>query len=190
MNPLQKEELQFVQTFLEDEEHEESTKQMFKVTDLNSLNWTFRKMAALKEKEKEIKQLAQKEKDRIEWWERSELSNVTQSLDFFQALISEYHASVLEENPKAKTLSTPYGKTKARKSKEAAEKVNEDVILQHVIESGMDDYLKTSLKWGDFKKELKIVEISGEKVIVDGNGQLVPGVTVKPENITFSVEVD
>jgi hypothetical protein len=190
MNPLQKEELQFVDTFLENEEHQESAKQMFKVTDLNSLNWTFRKVQALKEKEKEIKQLAQKEKDRIEWWERQELSGVNQSLEFFQSLISEYHAAVLEDNPKAKTLSTPYGKTKARKSKEAPEKVNEDTILKHVIESGMDDYLKTSLKWGDMKKDLKIVELEGKKVVVDSLGQVVPGVEVKPESISFSLEVN
>jgi hypothetical protein len=190
MNPLQKEELQFVQTFLEDEEHQDSTKQMFKVTDLNSLNWTFRKVQALKEKEKEIKQLAQKEKDRIEWWERQELSSVTQSLDFFQSLISEYHASVLADNPKAKTLSTPYGKTKARKSKEAPEKVNEEIILKHVIETGMDSFIKKSLKWGDFKKDLKIVDHNGEKIVIDGYGQQVPGVEVKPESISFSLEVE
>lgn len=43
---------------------------------------------------------------------------------------------------------------------------------------------------GDLKKSLKIVEISGEKVVISQDGQIVPGVSVKPETITFSVEVD
>lgn len=180
-----------VEWLMEDvpEEQFEAVKEKFSITNLDSLNWTFRKVKDLKDKEKEIKQLAQKEKDRIEYWERQELSSINQSLDFFQALVSEYHAAVLSENPKAKTLSTPYGKTKARKSKEQPEKVNENSILEHVIESGMDDYLKTSLKWGDMKKDLKIVEIAGEKVVIDSLGQIVPGVEVKPESISFTLEV-
>jgi 2-hydroxy-3-keto-5-methylthiopentenyl-1-phosphate phosphatase len=95
----------------------------------------------------------------------------------------------LELDPKAKTISTPYGKSKSRKTKEAPEKENEAEILQHVIENGMDDYIKNSLKWADFKKAVKIVEISGEKVVIDENGAIVPGMTVKPESISYSVEV-
>ncbi|MED3469973.1 hypothetical protein P4485_29850, partial [Bacillus thuringiensis] len=49
--------------------------------------------------------------------------------------------------------------------------------------------LKTEVKWGDLKKKFKIAEISGEKVVVDEDGQIVPGVTVKPESISYSVEV-
>jgi hypothetical protein len=161
----------------------------FEITDLNSLNWAFRKLSAYKSKEKEIKQLADVERQRIADWERGELSTISNSIDYFQAAISVYHAKQLEADPKTKTISTPYGKSKTRKSKEAPEKENEEVILQHVIENGMDDYIKNSVKWADLKKSLKIVEISGEKVIVDENGQLVPGVTVKPESIAYSVEI-
>ena len=182
MNSLQKIEM------LEVEEIQaQETK--FEITDLNSLNWAFRKMAALKSKEKEIKQLADIERDRINAWEKSELSSLVNSMDFFQSLITAYHAQQLEQDPKAKTISTPYGKSKSRATKEAPEKENEEAILQHVIENEMDDYIKNSLKWSDFKKAVKIVEVAGEKVIVDENGQLVPGMTVKPGSISYTVEV-
>lgn len=161
----------------------------FEISDLNSLNWAFRKLAALKSKEKEIKQLANVERDRIALWERGELSTIEGSVEFFENMISVYHAKQLESDPKAKTITTPYGKSKTRKSKEAPEKANEEEILQHVIENNMDDYIKNSVKWADLKKNLKIVEISGEKTVVDENGQLIPGVTVKPESISYSVEV-
>lgn len=182
MNALQKIEL------LEVEEIQ-SQETPFEITDLNSLNWAFRKLSAYKSKEKEIKQLAELERQRIADWERGELSTIFSSLEFFENMIAIYHAKQLEADPKAKTISTPYGKSKTRKSKEAPEKENEDAILQHVIENGMDDYIKNSVKWADLKKSLKIVEISGEKVVVDENGQLVPGVSVKPESISYSVEV-
>jgi hypothetical protein len=184
MNPLLKEELHDVEEVLD-----EAAKQRFQITDLDSLNWTFRKLSALKEKEKEIKTLAEKEKMRIEHWERQELSSVTSSMDFFHSLIAEYHAAVLTEDPKKKTLSTPYGKAKAKSNKEQPESVDKELILNHVIESNMDEFIKQDVKWGDLKKSLKIVEISGEKVVVDGNGQIVPGVAVKPESISYSVEV-
>lgn len=161
----------------------------FEITDLNSLNWAFRKLTVLKSKEKEIKQLANVERDRIADWEKGELLSITNSVSFFDGLIQAYHANQLAVDPKAKTISTPYGKSKTRKSGEAPEKQDEDKILQYVIENDMDEFIKNSVKWADLKKSLKIVEISGEKVVVDENGQLVPGVNVKPESISYSVEI-
>ncbi|MES1047208.1 hypothetical protein FOA22_22400 [Heyndrickxia oleronia] len=183
MNALQQNEL------LEIDEIESQEQTQFEITDLDSLNWAFRKLSALKSKEKEIRQLANVERDRIDQWEKSELSTIENSTSFFESLIQQYHAKQLAEDPKVKTISTPYGKSKTRKSKEAPEKANEDELLEYVLENEMLDFIKNSVKWSDFKKTLKIVEISGEKVVVDENGQLVKGVTVKPESISYSVEV-
>lgn len=182
MNALQQIELMEVEEI-------QSQETPFEITDLNSLNWAFRKLTALKSKEKEIKQLANIERDRIAEWEGGELFTISNSLEFFENMIAVYHAKQLEADPKAKTISTPYGKSKTRRSSEAPEKQDEEKILQYVIENEMDEFIKNSVKWADLKKTLKIVEISGEKVVVDENGQLVPGVTVKPESISYSVEV-
>lgn len=185
MNSLQQIELMEV----EDVNSFNSEESKFEITDINSLNWAFRKLSALKSKEKEIKQLADLEHERIDQWENSELAPINNSMHFFESLIAVYHAKQLAEDPKAKTISTPYGKSKTRKSNAAPEKANEEEILQYVIENEMYDFVKNSVEWADLKKSLKIAEISGEKVVVDANGQLVPGVTVKPESITYSVEV-
>lgn len=182
MNPLQAIELNEVEEI-------QSQETKFEITDLESLNWTFRKMAALKAKEKEIKQLADVERQRIADWEQAELSTISVSLERFQFLVTEYHSKLLEEDPKAKTITTPYGKSKTRRTGETPEKQDEEKILQYVIENEMDDFIKNSVKWGDLKKSLRVVEISGEKLVVDQNGQMVPGVTVKPESISYSVEV-
>lgn len=170
-------------------EEMQEQEQRFEITDKESLNWAFRKVSALKSEEKEIKQLANVERDRINAWEQKELNPIHNSISFFEGLIQKYHAEQLAENPKAKTISTPYGKSKTRTSKEAPEKQNEEVLLQYVIENEMDEYIKNSVKWADLKKSLKIVEVSGEKAVVDENGQLVPGVYVKPASISYSVEV-
>ncbi|WP_242144900.1 MULTISPECIES: host-nuclease inhibitor Gam family protein [unclassified Bacillus cereus group] len=182
MNALQQNELLEVDQ-LQDAE------QQFEITDINQLNWAFRKISALKAKEKQVTTLADVERDRINEWEQSELKPIHDSIGFFEWHIKRYHAEQLAADPKQKTISTPYGKSKTRKSKEAPEQQDKSQVLQYVIENEMDDCLKTEVKWADLKKKLKIVEISGEKIVVDEDGQLVPGVTVKPESISYSVEV-
>ena len=167
----------------------QSQEQRFEITDLNSLNWAFRKLTALKLKEKEIKQLANVERERIAVWEKGELSTITNSTSFFESLIAEYHSQQLTSDPKAKTISTPYGKSKSRLSKESPEKADEKVLTSYVIENDMKDYIKNSVDWAGLKKSLHIVDVNGVKVAVDENGQVVPGVIVKPESISYSVEV-
>lgn len=183
MNALQQAEL------MEVEEMESSTESNFAITDLDSLNWVFRKLSALKAKEKEIKQLANVERDRIAQWEKGELSSIENSTSFFEALIQKYHSEQLAADPKAKTISTPYGKSKTRASKATPEKEDETKLLDYVIENELGDFIKNSVKWAELKKTLKVVDIAGEHAVVDENGQLVPGVSVKPESITYSVEV-
>lgn len=163
--------------------------QQFEISDLESLNWSFRKISALKDKEKEVVQLANVERERIANWEKSELNPIHDSIGFFEWHIQRYHAEQLAADPKQKTISTPYGKSKTRKSKEAPDKGDEALLLDYVIQNDLAEFIKNSVKWADLKKSLKIVEISGEKVVIDDTGQIVPGVTVKPESISYSVEV-
>lgn len=165
---------------------QEEAKQRFQITGMDSLNWAFRKLSALKAKETEIINLAKAEKERIGHWEATEKASLNNDIQFFEMLINEYHAGVLKEDPKAKTLSTPYGKSKSRKSKAQPDKANEATILEYIEENKMTEYIKPTLKWADFKKSLTIV---GDKV-VDENGQIVPGVAIKPEDITYKVEVE
>lgn len=186
MNALLEHELEEIDSM----EFTEEAKERFKIEDLDQLNWVFRKLRALNAEEKEVKDLAEAERFRIDEWEKSKLTPIQQSKEFFISLIHEYHAEQLKENPKAKTLSTPYGKSKSRTTKEQPDKLDEDKLLAHVKESGQTEYIKESIKWGDYKKSLKVAEIDGQKVVVDELGQVVPGATVKPETITFSVDVE
>lgn len=186
MNQLQQNELSEV----EDIQSFTSEDSSFKITDLDSLNWAFRKLSVLKAKEEEFKQFADKEINRIMSWLESELSTIESSKKYFEVKIQEYHMNMLENDPKAKTISTPYGKTKARKSAATVEAKDKEALLQYAIENNMDDYLKTELKWGEMKKSLQIAEIAGEKVVISEDGEIVPGVSVKPESITYSVDVD
>lgn len=171
-------------------EGQEEVKERFRITDLESLNWAFRKLKAYKSKEQEITELAEKERARIDAWEEQEKSKLQDSIEFFEMLINEYHTKVLAEDPQAKTLSTPYGKSRARQVKPQPKKVDEKAILEHVVNNDMKEYIKPALKWADLKKSLTIAELDGKLVVVDENGQAVPGVEVEPEKISYKVEVE
>lgn len=184
MNELQQAELQ------EWEEQPAEERQHFEITNMESLTWAFRKLAAYKAKEAEIAKIAQQERQRIDDWEAEQKKSIQGDMEFFESLIQRYHAKQLAENPKAKTLSTPFGKSKSRTSKPAPEKVSEEKLLEYVTENGLDEFIKKSVKWGDLKKNLKVTDIDGKSVVVDTTtGMYVPGVTIKPAQTTFNVEV-
>lgn len=184
MNELQQAELQ------EWEEQPAEERQHFEITNMESLTWAFRKLAAYKAKENEIVKIAQQERQRIDDWEAEQKKSIRGDMEFFEGLIQRYHAKQLAENPKAKTLSTPFGKSKSRTSKPAPEKQDENQLIEYVIENDMTEFIKQSIKWSDLKKNLKVAEINGEPVVVDtSTGLIVPGVTIKPGSTTFTVEV-
>jgi hypothetical protein len=183
MNKLQEVELEEIDS-VESEFHK------FEITDIDSLNWAFRKLSALKSKEKETKQLAEKERIRITSWEQKELSAVRSSIEFFETMAAQYHMKQLEEDPKSKTISTPYGKVKSTTSKAQPEKEDGNKLLAFAKENKLP-FIKVTeeIRWGEFKKTLQIAEKDGVQIVIDENGQTVPGATVKPQTTTFKVEI-
>ena len=185
MNPLQAFELNEISN----NSLQQESRPQFEITDMNSLNWAFRKIVALKTQEKEIKALAATERQRIDEWETQELKPLADNLAFFEKLVSVYHSKQLDQDPKAKTLSTPYGKSKSRTIKEQPKPTDKDQLLKHVKEAGLTEFIKEDVKWGDLKKSLSIKEVGGKKVVVDENGQAVPGIEIEPASTSFKVEV-
>lgn len=186
VNPL-------VASEIEEVEINEEEKNRFEITDLDSLNWALRKLSAYNEELKQIQGLANAERQRINAWEEKESSGIKDSIQFFEKLVSDYHKKVLTENPEKKTLSTPYGKSKSTTSKAQPEKADEEKLFKFVEENKLpfvEVVTTKKLKWGDFKKTLQVVEKEdGTQVVIDENGQIVPGVAVKPQTTTFKVEI-
>lgn len=75
MNELQERELE---TFEQDDR--------FKVTDLDSANWVFKKLDAITTKENEINELANKEIERINEWKDKEVENYRVAKNIYKAL--------------------------------------------------------------------------------------------------------
>ena len=161
----------------------------FEITDISSLTWVMREiLSPLKSKIAQVKSLQAAENIRIEKWAEEETRSALNDVAYWEQRISDYHLELLRTDPKQKTLSTPYGKSKTVTSKAQPDKADEDKLLAYAKENELTDFIKVeeSIRWGDLKKTLKV---SGENV-VDANGEIVEGAKVKPQTVTCKVEIN
>lgn len=163
------------------EDLELEVKEGFKVYDLESANWCFRKLRALAEKEAEIEAVAKDEIDRINYWKNKEERDIKESREYFEMLLKEYYSNQKANDPKFK-CKTPYGSISSRKTKN----IDYD-------ESKMLDYLKVSHP--DMIQTVEKFNKAEVKKIIKGNvdintGEILDFVTeVTNENINVKVEI-
>lgn len=167
-------------------------KQIFVIKDMDGLNWVLRKINAANAKLNEIKSLAVAERERINAWEKKESAGLMNDITFFEQKIFEYHSHVLANDPKQKSIVTPYGRVQSTTNEAQPERLDDEAIFNYVVANQLP-YVEVNtsrkLQWGELKKTLNVVQQGDEQIVVDSNGQVVPGVTVKPRTTTFKVEV-
>ncbi|MGW7932414.1 hypothetical protein BU107_11120 [Staphylococcus xylosus] len=178
MNSLQREEIET----LENEKHE-----TFKINDLDSANWAFKKLDALQTKEKEVNELAEQEIERINRWKEKELSGIDDSKVYFNHLLTEYYKEQKEVNSKFK-LSTPYGKVTSRKGAKIIQYSNESTAINLLKSRGLDNYIKTSEKINKTAISKDFNEIDGG-ILVDPNGEVIEGIYLEQKPTSYSVKV-
>ncbi len=164
-------------------------KEPFRIQDDGALNWVFREQINPQYREiKRIEDFAKAEMERIQQWKEQQLKAPKSELEYWEGLVQHYHHEQLLQDDKRKTISTPYGKSKSRRSKAAPEQVDKEATLQYLKDNDLTKFIKEEPKWGDLKKTLTVAEQNGAPVAVDENGQVVDGVIIKPESVTFSIE--
>lgn len=103
-------------------------------------------------------------------------------------LLRQYHDRILRSDPKAKTLSFPAGKLKARKAPDAWE-INEEAFVPWARLHTLTEFyeVKTHINRTALKKAF---EAGPGGQAVTAEGELVPGVTVHrgEDNGSWSVE--
>ena len=156
------------------------SKESFKVKDLQSATWVFRRLREIEEKVNEITAVAIEEKERINDWLFNETKALQQDKEYFEGLLSAYYIQERAKNKRFK-LSTPYGKVTIRKSK----KWNyDDEVVKEYIKAENLPYIriKEELDKTSLKKEFK----DGINPIT---GEIVPGITIEEtESITIKAE--
>lgn len=130
-------------------DHQEITEnETFTITDLDSLNWVFRKMHTLKVKEDKIKSFSKKEYERVQDWNKKELKSIESKKEYFTSLVKVYHQRQLQVDPDAKTISTPYGTSKSRTANPSVDRANEAELLEYLVSNELTEYIENKVKVG------------------------------------------
>ena len=175
MNNLEKYEIEDMNSRMQ----EEVTR--FKVDNLESANWCFRKMRALKTAMDENKALAEAEHKRINEWLEKANAEHQQAYEFFELEIMAYYREMREQNKKFK-LQSPYGKVSSRKSSKWL--YEEDKLLKWLKDNNISDIIRVK----EEINKLKVKELF-PKGIDTHTGELVDGVTIE-EVESFTVKVE
>ena len=170
----------------------ESIEEGFVVDGLEKLSWVMRKVAYYQKEIDEVNALSELEIERINKWKEKKLQELESSKNFLSNKAFDYHEKVLMQDPKKKSISTPYGKVKSTTRKPSVEKVNEEELKAYVRVNKpylLEVQQLEKLNWADLKKQLNIVEVDGNVMVLDEDGQVVNGVSVKQGETTFKVEI-
>ncbi|MGK8440726.1 host-nuclease inhibitor Gam family protein [Staphylococcus epidermidis] len=176
MNKLQEQEIETIK------QHEK-----FKVTDLDSANWVFKKLDAINSKEQEINDLADKEINRIKSWKEKEVEELQSAKEYLEHLVTEYFISEREKDGKFK-LKTPYGKVTSRKGAKVIQVSNEQEVIDQLEQRGFNDYVKVTkkLSQSDIKKDFNVAE---DGTLIDANGEIIEGASIVEKPTSYTVKV-
>lgn len=161
-------------------------KERFRITDLETANWAFKK---IKENEEIIERndtFAASEKEKIDQWLESENKSNKESIEFFEGLLTEYYMELKEEDPKAR-LSTPYGKVTSRK-RQPKYTFDDNKVLDY-LEKENPELITISKKYN--KTEMKkILNVTDDFRAVDENGEIVDFVLIQPQSDSITIKTD
>lgn len=177
MNKYLEEEIEEIEEFKEEEKR-------FAVTDVETANYCFRKIMALKQKRTESLELAAKEVERIHSWTLKETKGYDDSIAFFEGLLKVYYKEQKEQDGKFK-LSTPYGKIVARKQQPKYEILDAQKAINYMKESGRVDLVRT-------KEEIDLNELKKVfKSNIDGEtGEILDFLSIKEQEDSITIKVD
>jgi hypothetical protein len=125
--------------------------------------------------------------ERIADWQESESRRAGQRLAFFRVLIEDYARRRREEDPRHKTLRLPSGEVKSRSVAARVVVVDSDVALNWLRQNAPETIkVVQSVSMSELRKATRITD---DGVVCPETGELVPGVEVEPDHVSFSVTV-
>ncbi len=162
----------------------------FQITDDGQAAWAMRKLLSLKNKMRENEEIAQAEQDRINSWLIRVNGRFDADVSYFEAILTQYARSQ-RQNEGRKTIDTPYGVVKSRATQSKFKVENVDEFLQWAsINAPQLVNIKASPNLTALKDYASAEETHTlGSVAMNADGEIIPGVTVDPANINFTVEV-
>ena len=127
--------------------------------------------------------------ERIRVWQEQASKGLERQAEFFTGLLEEYHRYRLREDPRAKTITTPYGEMHLRKQQPQWE-YHEEQLMTY-LKANRPDLVKEKITYLPDKASLKkYSNVVGNQVVDILTGEVIPGVAVYDRAEAFSVKVE
>lgn len=178
------------------QDEQEVVNQPFIVNDLETAAEAQRRIAYFQDEMKKIDVITEQQIEpfkrkieKIQEWGEQSKQEFIEKQSFYIAQLELYLRNEIEKQiesgkkPK-KTLKLPYGKI-ALKKQQPEYKKDESVLMEYAKEIGKIR-IKESIDWENIKKSC---QVQGG-YLVDGNGEIVPGVTVTERSDKFEIKLD
>ena len=162
----------------------------FQITDDGQAAWAMRKLLSLKNKVRENEEIAKADQERINSWLVRVNGRFDADVSYFEAILTQYARNQRNDEGR-KTIDTPYGVVKSRATQSKFKVEDPEQFLQWAsINAPQLVNIKaspnlTALK--EFASAEETQTLGAVAMTIDG--EIIPGVTVDPANINFTVEV-
>jgi len=184
MNILANLALQNLGVDIEDEQQREG----WKIENDSQADWALDK---IRETQAEYKRFEMVVNDKIQQLQEAlekEKERMENEVNFFQGKLAQYFETVPRKSTKTQeTYKLPSGRL-VKKYKQPKIVRDDEKLVEWLEQNGMKELVKIEKKadWATLKKE---TQIAGETVVSKNTGEVIPGVTVVPQNPEFIAEV-
>lgn len=172
---------------------DQETPSSWAIRDRNTAFWAMRKMATLTRQLQMLQQERDAEVQRVERWLEREAKPIRQRMGFLQHHLEMYHRQVLAEDPKQKTMRTPWGALQLRQS--PPEWQYQDEVLVGWLQEHAPALLRV-------RQEAERTALKGQVQLVPGDtpgewtavlaetGEVVPGLLVREREPRFTLVLE
>lgn len=169
------------------ENMDQDQKERFKINDLETAAWAMRKIRAYNQKIKEIEDLYKSELDRLKKWKESATKTHSNHISFFEAILSEYLMEQRANDPKFR-ITTPAGSVSTRRQQPKFIIEDQEALINWLLDNGNSDLVRVRKE--PQMAELKKIFTNVDNSLVDGNGEIVPGIIIRqqPEKIVIKID--
>lgn len=147
------------------------------VTDLLTADKALGRVAKLDAELNRITDAADDKIARIEQWRTAECERLRQRRAYYEQLLAHFHASVLDDDPKAKTIRVSNGSLVARKQADNIDIPEPTLVTVWLLKNNPQ-----LLRHRDPE-----LDRSAVKRAVMNDGEVIPGVKIVPGEVKFSV---
>lgn len=174
-------------------EHDMGTETVPVPENIDQADWLVRKLARLRRMMADHDALAVRRSAQIAEWHGEVNGRLEREARFFEEALASYHRALLDDDPKRKSVSLPAGTLKARKHPDTWT-VDAGPFLEWAREHAPELVrVKEEPNKADLKK-WAIVAVDDDPLVTDyraiarDSAEPIPGVTVTPGDIGFTVD--